>query len=84
MTISPDRLKALQEIPDEDIDTSDIPELDQSFWENAKLVEPPTEQAISISLDQDILDWFKAQGKSYQAHINQVLRSYILSQSNKK
>lgn len=34
MTISPDRLKALMAIADEDIDTSDIPELDHTFWEN--------------------------------------------------
>ena len=81
MTISPERLKALQEISDEDIDTSDIPELDYTFWEKAKLVEPSTEKVITVPVDQDVLDWFKAQEKSYQTHINQVLRSYVVYQN---
>ena len=40
MTISPDRLKAINSISDSDIDTSDIPELDDSFWNEAKLLKP--------------------------------------------
>ncbi len=30
----------IAEIEDEDIDFSDIPELDESFWEEAEIVEP--------------------------------------------
>ena len=30
----------IAEIEDEDIDFSDIPELDESFWEKAEIVEP--------------------------------------------
>ncbi|MCA6504697.1 MAG: BrnA antitoxin family protein [Pseudanabaena sp.] len=77
MTISPKRLEELQNIPDDEIDTSDIPELDNHFWENAKMVTPITKQAVSIRLDSDILDWFKSQGKGYQSTINNVLRTYI-------
>ncbi len=40
MSISDKRLKELQNIPDSAIDTSDIPELDDKFWENAKMVKP--------------------------------------------
>lgn len=36
MSISPNRLEELQNIPDGEIDTSDIPELDRKFWETAK------------------------------------------------
>ncbi len=36
MSISPNRLKELQNIPDRAIDISDIPELDRQFWETAK------------------------------------------------
>ncbi|MDJ0620584.1 MAG: hypothetical protein QNJ63_28265 [Calothrix sp. MO_192.B10] len=39
MNISDKRLEEIKNIPDEDIDTSDIPELDDSFWENAKIEE---------------------------------------------
>ena len=65
MTISPKRLKELENIPESAIDTSDIPELDASFWETAKLVQPMTKQAISLRVDSDVLDWFKNQGKGY-------------------
>ncbi|MBN3874711.1 BrnA antitoxin family protein [Nostoc sp. JL33] len=77
MSISPNRLKELQNIPDTAIDTSDIPELDQQFWETAKIVKPVSQQATLIQLDQDILDWFKSKGKGYQSLINSALRSYI-------
>jgi len=40
MDISDKQLKEIENIPDEDIDTSDIPELDEHFWEKAKLVKP--------------------------------------------
>ena len=40
MTISPKRLEELKNIPENDIDTSDIPELDANFWEKAELVKP--------------------------------------------
>lgn len=48
MNISRDRLEELQNIPDEEIDTSDIPELDDRFWANAKMITPITKQAVSI------------------------------------
>jgi uncharacterized protein (DUF4415 family) len=77
MTISPKRLEELENIPESAIDTSDIPELDESFWETAKLVQPMTKQAISLRVDRDVLDWFKSQGKGYQSLMNAVLRSYV-------
>lgn len=38
-----EREKKLLEMSDEDIDFSDIPELDEEFFKNAKLVERNTE-----------------------------------------
>lgn len=77
MTISSQRIEELKNMPDSAIDTSDIPELDRDFWDNAKLVHPRTKQAISIRLDSDVLDWFKNQGKGYQSLMNSVLKSYV-------
>ncbi|WP_343277574.1 BrnA antitoxin family protein [Kamptonema sp. UHCC 0994] len=77
ITISPKRLEELKNIPENDIDTCDIPELDASFWEKAELVKPLTKQAISLRIDSDVLDWFKSQGKGYQSLMNAVLRSYV-------
>jgi uncharacterized protein (DUF4415 family) len=77
MSISRKRLEEIQNIPDEEIDTSDIPELGDHFWEAAKMVVPTSKKAVSLRLDSDILDWFKSQGKGYQSTINNVLRTYV-------
>lgn len=65
---------------DEGIDTSDIPELDETFWKNAKVRMPKNKTSITIRLDAEVLEWFKAQGAGYQTRINAVLRSYMEAQ----
>ena len=67
----------LEKVPDEKIDTSDIPELDEDFFRNAKVRLPAGKQLVSLRLDRDVLDWFKHQGKGYQTRINAILRAYI-------
>jgi uncharacterized protein (DUF4415 family) len=47
------------------------------WLKQAKWVERPKKEAISIRLDADVLAWFRAQGTGYQSLINAVLRSYI-------
>ena len=34
----------------------------------------PIKQQISISVDADVLAWFRSQGSKYQTYINAVLR----------
>jgi len=46
-------------------------------WSKAVVVVPPKKQAISIRVDEDVLDYFKRQGAGYQRRINAVLRSYV-------
>lgn len=58
------------------VDTSDIPELDDDFFERAEL-RLPAKQTVTIRLDSDVLAWFKAQGAGYQTRINQLLRQYM-------
>lgn len=36
----------------------------------------PTKTAISLRVDLDVLEWFKAQGEGYQTRINSVLRAF--------
>ena len=36
----------------------------------------PPKASISLRLDQDVLEWFKAQGAGYQTRINTVLRAF--------
>lgn len=36
----------------------------------------PPKASISLRVDQDVLEWFKAQGPGYQTRINLVLRAF--------
>lgn len=61
---------------DEEIDTSDIPPLDETFFANAKLRLPDKRVPVTIDIDADVLEWFKAQGEEFQSRINAALRIY--------
>jgi len=64
---------------DSDIDLSDNPELDRSFFREAVLWPGPKRQ-ITLRLDPDILAFFRKTGKGYQTTINAVLRKYVEAQ----
>jgi uncharacterized protein (DUF4415 family) len=51
--------------------------LPDDFWDNANVVWPVGKEAISIRIDQDVLEWFRRSGPRYQSRINAVLRSYM-------
>lgn len=36
----------------------------------------PPKASISLRIEQDVLEWFKAQGPGYQTRINAVLRAF--------
>jgi uncharacterized protein (DUF4415 family) len=60
-----------------DRDDPDLQGFENIDWSKAELVLPAPKSAISIRLDPDVLDFFKAGGKGYQSRINAVLRSYV-------
>jgi uncharacterized protein (DUF4415 family) len=53
-------------------------------WSDAVLVLPSRKKAISIRVDEDVLDYFKSQGAGYQRRINAVLRSYMQQRAKPK
>ncbi|RJP19274.1 MAG: 3-oxoacyl-ACP synthase [Candidatus Omnitrophota bacterium] len=59
------------------IDLSDIPELDDHYWKNARWITPRHKQSISAHIDKDVLDWFQSLGSKYQEQTNYVLYSYM-------
>lgn len=73
-------LKALAEMPDSEIDYSDIPPLDDAFWKNAvrNPFYKPTKTSTTVRVDADVLAWLKSQGKGYQTRINAILREAML------
>ncbi|MFH0924666.1 MAG: BrnA antitoxin family protein [bacterium] len=75
--------KKLEEMTDEEIDFSDIPELNESFFENATLKFSKNKESVYIPVDVDLFNWFKHQGEDYKTRINAVLRLYIKAKKNK-
>ena len=76
MPISEKRRSELASRTDAQIDYSDIAELDDAFWKDAKLNEPEGTQQITLRLKKSVLDAFKATGKGYHSRMNAVLESY--------
>ena len=72
--------KQIASTRDEDIDFSRIPELDETFWRDAEIVEPDTTEQITMCVKRSVLDYFKAPGKGYETRINRVLESYVRAQ----
>ena len=75
-------LKRIDAMSDEDIDYSDIPELDDDFFKNAEVVVSPGKKQIALRVDTDVLEWMKAQGKGYQSRMNAILRAYYEAHRN--
>jgi uncharacterized protein (DUF4415 family) len=76
-------------LTDEEIDASiandpDWEEFKDIDWSKAVLVIPPKKKAISIRVDEDVLDYFKKQGAGYQRRMNAVLRSYMQQRRKKR
>lgn len=77
---------AFDALTDEQINASIANDPDWSDdwnWSDAVLVIPPKKKAISIRVDEDVLDYFKHEGAGYQRRMNAVLRSYMEQKSKK-
>ena len=75
------QIAALAAMPDDEIDTSDIPEI-PTDWANARrgVFHHPAKRQITLDPDADVIAWFEAAAKDgigRQTHINQVLREYV-------
>ena len=71
----------IEAIPEDRIDTSDIPELDATFFENARLMLPAgtAKKTVTLRMDEDVLEWFRSHGKGHLTRMNAVLRAYMLT-----
>ena len=79
-----ERLAAL---PDDGIDTDDIPEAPAAAWRDSVRpgLDRPVKQPVTLRLDADIVSWFKdhAAGTGYQTEINRVLRAYVAAEDRR-
>jgi uncharacterized protein (DUF4415 family) len=76
-----EHLAELATLPDETIDTRDIPELSDEAWSAGVRGRfyRPVKQQITARVDADVLDWLKSQGKGYQGRLNAILRREMLA-----
>lgn len=82
-----DRIDSLtdKEIEQAVAEDPDAQLLDAQWFRTAELVIPSSEKTrINIRLDEDIVAYFKQQGRGYQTRINDVLRAYVLSHQLKE
>ena len=77
-------LEALANLPEEAIDLSDMPELPESFFENAlraPFLYPP------VRIDADVVEWFaeraKNGGPALMIAINRVLIDHVRAEKKK-
>ncbi len=66
----------LETMTDEEIDTSDIPPLDEKFFANARLRMPRGKVAVTVSVEKDVNDWYQAQGEESKALMSAALKIY--------
>ena len=73
-----ERLDAMK---DEDIDPSDSPEITPEMFANSVvrrgLKPTPNKVQLTLRVDSDVLEWFKARGSGYQTQMNALLRAYM-------
>jgi uncharacterized protein (DUF4415 family) len=77
-------LEALANLPEERIDTHDIPEVRD--WSDAKrgLFYRPLKKQLTLRVDADVIAWFKSRaprGQGYQTQMNMALRDYMRRQA---
>ncbi|MGL5839566.1 MAG: BrnA antitoxin family protein [Sphingorhabdus sp.] len=74
-------IERLVAMPDNAIDTVDIPEAPAENWKLAKRpdLHKPLKKPVTLRLDSDVVNWFKDHARSggYQTEINRVLRRYV-------
>src|ERR1035438_2362895 len=78
-------LAALAALPDDRIDTSDIPELPLRAWKDAVRGRfyRPVKKAVSLRLDADVVAWLKKPGKGYQTRANHLDRKSVVKGKKK-
>ena len=73
-------LDVLAALPEEQIDTRDMPEVRD--WSGARrgVLYRPVKRQITLRIDADVIEWFRSQrlkGEGYQTNINRALREYV-------
>ena len=71
------RLRVVREREITQTSPEELADLPDDFWDEAELVVPVANRAISLGVDEDVLEWFRGLGPRYQTRMNAVLRTYM-------
>ena len=76
----------LKNMTDEEVERNALEDnrrhgIPDDWYKDAVLMTWPPKEQISIRIDEDILNFFRNQGKGYQTRINAVLRAFVNAQS---
>jgi uncharacterized protein (DUF4415 family) len=81
------QLKALDALPDDQIDTSDIPILPDMLWRTEGVrgkFYRPIKRPVTMRMDADVIEWLKTkagpEGRGYQTTANKLLRARMISE----
>jgi uncharacterized protein (DUF4415 family) len=75
--LSASRKAELSKLSNQQPDYTDIPELDDEFWNNATF--HPAKDAkvpVALRLDPDVLAWFKTQGEGHTTRMAAILQRF--------
>ena len=70
-------IEKLANVPDEDINTIDVPQIEDFTDAVRGRFYRPVKQQITLRIDADLLAWFRSLGDKYQTRINAALREYM-------
>ena len=52
-------------------------DIDPNWFENAKLVYLGPKKQLTLRVNADVVEWFRARGEGYQTRMNAALRAYM-------
>ena len=79
-----EEIENLTKMREEEIDTTDIPEITDSFLSYVGKFYRPIKKSATVRLDVDVITWLKSKGRGYQTRVNQILRTAMENQRHKK
>jgi uncharacterized protein (DUF4415 family) len=69
-------LERFDAMTDDMIDTSEIPPLTEEFFTSAKWRMSKPKVKVTVEIEPEVMEWFKAQGENYQRYLAAALRIY--------
>ncbi|WP_150497727.1 helix-turn-helix domain-containing protein [Roseibium aquae] len=77
-------IEELASLSDDDIDFSDIPELDASFFENALVVDPTKQERVTLAPRKEVIKFFKERHPhDFLAAMSSILCRYVADRSKR-